>query len=65
MERQLQTERFVHLHVWRNLIEVDATVSLHVVLGVDLQVFIRVHRYQHRTDVSLRKREQSGHIVIK
>ncbi len=30
-------------HVWRDLVEVDPTVSLHVVLGVDLQVSVWVN----------------------
>lgn len=40
-------------HVWRDLVEVDSAVSLHVVLGVDLQLFVGVDGNQHGTDVGL------------
>lgn len=32
-----------YLHVWGDLVEVDTAVSLHVVLGVDGQVFVGVN----------------------
>lgn len=41
------------LHVWRDLVKINPPVSLHVVLGVDLQVSVRVYGHQHRTDVRL------------
>lgn len=41
------------LHVWRDLVKINAPVSLHVVLGVDLQVSVGVYGHQHRTDVRL------------
>lgn len=41
------------LHVWRDLVKINSPVSLHVVLGVDLQVSVGVYRHQHRTDVRL------------
>lgn len=41
------------LHVWRDLVKINPPVSLHVVLGVDLQVSVRVDGHQHRTDVRL------------
>lgn len=39
--------------MWRDLVEVDSPVSLHVVLGVDLQLFVGVDGNQYRTDVGL------------
>lgn len=51
-------------HVRRDLVEVDSAVSLHVVLGVDLQVFVGVDRHQHRTDVRLAEKGTRGHLEI-
>lgn len=51
-------------HVWRDLVEVDAAVPLHVVLGVDLQVFVGVDGNQHRTNVRLAERGRRGHSEI-
>lgn len=41
--RTVRCAEVVYLHVWRDLVEVDPAVPLHVVLGVDLQVFVRVN----------------------
>lgn len=51
-------------HVRRDLVEVDSAVSLHVVLSVDLQVFVGVDGHQHRTDVRLAERGTRGHLEI-
>lgn len=47
-------------HVRRDLVEVDSTVSLHVVLGVDLQLSVGVDGNEHRTDVRLAERGTRG-----
>lgn len=54
----------VDSHVWRDLVEVDSAVSLHVVLGVDLQLFVGVDWNQHRTDVRLTERRTPIHLDI-
>lgn len=48
-------------HVWRYLIEADSSVALHLLFGVNLQLFVRVHWHQHWANVRLsqsRKRIQ-------
>lgn len=52
----------VDSHMWRDLIEIDSAVSLHVVLGVDLQLFVGVDWNQHGTDVRLTERRTPTHL---
>lgn len=51
-------------HMRRDLVEVDSAVSLHVVLGVDLQLFVGVDWNQHGTDVRLTERRTQIHQEI-
>lgn len=37
----------------RDFIEADTPVPLHVLLGVDLQLFVGIHRHQHGANVGL------------
>lgn len=44
----------------RDFIEADAAVPLHVLLGVDFQFLVGVHRHQHRANVGLKNRIKAG-----
>lgn len=50
----------VYLHVGWDLVEIDSAVSLHVVLGVDLQVFVWVNWHQHWPNVRLQRKNRFG-----
>lgn len=45
-------------HVRGDFIEVNAPVPFHMLLGVDLQLFIGIHWHQHRANVRLVRKEK-------
>lgn len=47
----------------RNFIEANAAVPLHVLLGVDFQFLVGVHRHQHRANVGLKNRTKSKKVA--
>lgn len=47
----------------RNFIEADTAVPLHVLLGVDFQFLVGVHRHQHRANVGLKNRTKSRKVT--
>lgn len=52
-----------HSQVRRNFIEADAAVPLHVLLCVDFQFLVGIHRHQHRANVGLENRTESRELT--